>query len=200
MKALHLVRLIIIGVALAGSTALAAEEPLRTDLVVYTRKITTKNPKAQKYFNQGLALIHGFNHSAAIRSFQEAANADPECAMAHYGIALAAGPHINYPLVPPPMAELAWKELTLAQQYADKASPVEKALIDALGERYANPQPEDRTGLDKAYADAMREVWKKYPKDPDVGAFFAEAMMNLRPWDQWRPDGKLQPGTDEIIA
>src|SRR3954464_13814621 len=145
----------------------AETEPLRNDLGTYTRKITTKNPKAQKYFNQGLALIHGFNHSAAIRSFQEAADADPDCAMAHWAIALAAGPHINYPLVPPPMAELAWSELTLAQQHVDKASPVERDLIEALGKRYANPQPEDRTALDRAYADAMRELWKKYPNDQD---------------------------------
>jgi hypothetical protein len=68
------------------------------------------------------------------------------------------------------MAELAWKELTLAQQHADKASPVERDLIEALSKRYANPQPEDRTALDHAYADAMREVWKKYPNDQDVGA------------------------------
>src|SRR3954470_17941535 len=158
MKTLRLSFLLALATCFAGLILHAEIEPLRNDLGTYTRKITTKNPKAQKYFNQGLALIHGFNHSAAIRSFQEAANADPECAMAHYGIALAAGPHINYPLVPPPMAELAWKELTLAQQYADKASPVEKALIDALGKRYANPQPEDRTALDHANADAMREV------------------------------------------
>ena len=94
--------------------------------------------------------------------------------MAHWGIALASGPHINYPLVPPPAAELAWKELELAQQHASKASPVERALIEALGKRYANPQPEDRKPLDQAYADAMREVWKAHPTDPDVGAFFAE--------------------------
>jgi hypothetical protein len=77
---------------------------------------------------------------------------------------------------------------------------VEGALIDALAKRYASPQPEDRIPLDRAYADAMREVWKKFPKDPDVGAFFAEAMMDLRPWDQWTPEGQPNPGTDEILA
>src|SRR3954451_3225488 len=200
MKPLSLSMLTILAIALAAPQLRAETEPLRNDLGNYTRKITTRNPKAQKYFNQGLALIHGFNHSAAIRSFQEAANADPECAMAHYGIALAAGPHINYPLVPPPMAELAWEELTLAQQYAEKASPVEKALIDALGKRYANPQPEDRTALDHAYADAMREVWKQYPKDQDVGALFAESMMDLSPWNQWTHEGQPNPGTEEIVA
>src|SRR5204862_4303635 len=150
-----------------------AREPFYPGLGSYTRKVTTHSPLAQRYFNQGLALLHGFNHAAAIRSFQEAARLDPQCAMAHWGIALAAGPHINYPLVPPPMAELAWKELTLAQQHADDASPVERDLIEALSKRYANPQPEDRMALDRAYADAMREVWKKYPKDQDDGAFFA---------------------------
>src|SRR3954451_423040 len=129
MKTLRLSILFALAISLAAPSFAAETEPLRTDLGTYTRKITTTNPKAQKYFNQGLALLHGFNPSAAIRSFQEAANADPDCAMAHGGIALAAGPHINYPLVPPPMAELAWSELTLAQQHADKASPVEKALI-----------------------------------------------------------------------
>ncbi|MEO5960193.1 MAG: tetratricopeptide repeat protein, partial [Opitutaceae bacterium] len=54
--------------------------------------------------------------------------------------------------------------------------------------------------LDRAYADAMRKVWQAYPKDPDVGAFFAEALMDLRPWDQWAPDGKAQPGTEEVVA
>jgi len=174
--------------------------PLLEGLGSYTRKVTTTSPEAQRYFNQGLALLHGFNHGLAIRSFQEAARLDPDCAMAHWGIALASGPHINFPFVPPPAAELAWKELVLAQQHSGQAAPVERDLIAALGQRYANPQPEDRGKLDLAYAGAMRELWKKYPADPDVGAFFAEAMMDLRPWDQWSADGQPQPGTGEILA
>src|SRR5258705_12682729 len=184
---------------LAGVNLLAAKEPLYDGLGSYSRKVTTDSAEAQRYFDQGLGFLQGFNHRAAIRAFQQAAELDPECAMAHWGVALACGPHINSMAVPPPAAELAWKELELAQKSAGNASPVEQALIDALAKRYANPQPEDRSRLDRAYADAMREVWKKYPKDSDVGAFFAEAMMNLRPWDQWTPDGKPQPGTDEII-
>jgi tetratricopeptide (TPR) repeat protein len=177
-----------------------ASEPLYEGLGDYSRKITTTSAKAQRYFDQGLALLHGFNHRGAIRSFQEAARLDPQCAMAHWGVALAAGPHINYPLVPPRMAELAWKELTLAKQHASNASEVEGALIDALSKRYAHPQPEDRGPLDQAYADAMREVWKRFPNDVDVGALFAEAMMDLRPWNQWTLEGQPNPGTDEIIA
>jgi tetratricopeptide (TPR) repeat protein len=177
-----------------------ASEPIYDGLGTYSREITTKSTKAQRYFDQGLALLHGFNHRGAIRSFQEAARLDPQCAMAHWGAALAAGPHINYPLVPPPMAELAWKELTLAKQNASNASEVERALIDALSKRYAYPQPEDRGPLDQAYADAMREVWKKFPNDVDVGALFAEAMMDLRPWNQWTLEGQPNPGTEEILA
>lgn len=185
---------------LAGSNLDAAKEPLYEGLGSYSRKITTNSPEAQRYFNQGLGFVHGFNHNAAIRAFQQAAELDPECAMAHWGVALACGPHINSIAVPPPAAELASKEINLAKKHAANASPVERALIDALGKRYANPQPEDRNGLDRAYADAMREVWKQFPNDPDVGAFFAEAMMDLRPWDQWTPEGEPQPGTDEILT
>ena len=189
-----------LALTVAGFHVLAAKEPLYDGLGSYSRKITTNSAEAQRYFDQGLGFLHGFNHRAAIRAFQQAAEFESKCAMGHWGVALACGPHINSMAVPPPAAELAWTELELAQKNVGNASPVERALIDALAKRYANPQPEDRSELDRAYADAMREVWKKYPKDPDVGAFFAEAMMNLRPWDQWTPDGKPQPGTDEIIA
>jgi len=189
-----------LALTVAGFHVLAAKEPLYDGLGSYSRKITTKSAEAQRYFDQGLAFLQGFNHRAAIRAFQQAAELDPECAMAHWGVALACGPHINSMAVPPPAAELAWTELGLAQKNVGNASLVERAMIGALAKRYSNPQPEDRSGLDRTYADAMREVWKKYPNDPDVGAFFAEAMMNLRPWDQWTPDGKPQPGTDEIIT
>jgi tetratricopeptide (TPR) repeat protein len=197
-KLFHMI--IWLALTVAGFHVLAAKEPLYDGLGSYSRKITTDSAEAQRYFDQGFAFLHGFNHRAAIRAFQQAAEIDPECAMAHWGAALACGPHINSIAVPPPAAELAWKELGLAQKNAGNTSPVERALIGALAKRYANPQPEDRSGLDRSYADAMREVWKKYPSDPDVGAFFAEALMDLRPWDQWTPDGKPQPGTDEIIA
>src|SRR5438309_10504959 len=119
---------------------MSAKEPFFEGRGSYSRRVTTDTPEAQRYFNQGLAFLHGFNHGAAIRSFQEAARIDPDCAMAHWGIALASGPHINFPLVPPPAAALAWKELTLARQHAAHAAPVERDLIRALSARYANPQ------------------------------------------------------------
>jgi tetratricopeptide (TPR) repeat protein len=189
--------LLVLGMSVA---ARGAAEPLYDGLGSYGRMVTTRSPEAQRYFDQGMAFLHGFNHGAAIRSFEEAARLDPSCAMAHWAIALASGPHINFPMVPPEAAERAWKHLKLAQQHAATASAVEQALIDALAQRYANPQPQDRAPLDRAYADAMRQVWKRFPQDPDVGAWFAEALMNLRPWDQWTRDGQAQPGTEEVIA
>ncbi|MBV8900447.1 MAG: hypothetical protein JOY92_10105 [Verrucomicrobia bacterium] len=193
-----------LGTALFWATVIlpgiGAQEPFFEGLGSYTRTVRTSSPEAQRYFNQGLAFLQGFNHGAAIRSFQAAASLDPACAMAHWGIALACGPHINFPSVPPAAAELAWKELGLAQQNATDAPAVERDLIEALSHRYANPQPADRSGLDRAYADSMRKVWRAHPEDPDVGAFFAEALMDLRPWDQWAADGRPQPGTDDILA
>src|SRR2546421_3092033 len=185
--------------ALMGAGPVWAREPLYEGLGSYTRKITTDSVIAQRYFNQGLAWLQGFNHAAAIRSFTEALELDPQCAMAHWGIALAAGPHLNDRRLPPAMAELAWKELALARR-ASHASAVERALVDALSHRYANPEPRDRSPLQLAYANAMRDVRMKYPNDPDVGAFFAASMIDLRPLDQWTPDGQPNPGTEEILA
>ena len=185
---------------LAASAAAAVQEPIYDGLGTYSRKITTNSAGAQRYFDQGLRFLFGFNHGAAIRSFQEAAREDPTCAMAHWGVALACGPHINFPVVPPPAAELAWQELGLARQHLAQASPVERDLVEALAARYAQPQPDDRGPLDRAYADAMRRVWQAHPDDADAGVLFAEAMMDLRPWNQWSHDGQPEPGTDEILA
>jgi tetratricopeptide (TPR) repeat protein len=200
MKPFVLLVALFLSVALGSAKADSAPDPLFEGLGSYTRTITTNSPEAQKYFNQGLNFLFGFNHGAAIRAFQAAAAADPDCAMAHWGIALACGPHINFPVVPPPVAELAWKELGLAKQHAANSSAVEQALIEALRQRYANPQPEDRSPLDLAYANAMRTVWQANPEDPDVGSLFAESMMDLRPWDQWTQEGQPEPGTEEILA
>jgi len=189
-----------LALALGASAAPPGPEPLFDGLGSHTHKVTTASPQAQQYFDQGLRFLFGFNHGAAIRSFSEAARLDPACAMAHWGIALACGPHINFPMVPPAAAARAWSEITLARQYADRSTPLERDLIAALGRRYADPQPDDRTPLDQAYAEAMRAVWKAHPDDADAGALFAEAMMDLRPWDQWTPEGQEEPGTAEIIA
>ncbi len=175
-------------------------EPLFDGLGNFGRKVTTRSAEAQRYFDQGLCFLYAFNHDEAIRSFEQAAKLDADCAMAWWGIAIANGPHINNPVVPPERAKTAWVAVTKAREKAGSGTPIEKALIAALTKRYADPQPEDRKPLDEAYAAAMREVYRKYSDDADVAALFAEALMDLRPWDLWTQDGKPQPGTDEIVA
>lgn len=184
----------------AAQGAQAQSVPRYDGLGAFSRTITTTSPEAQGYFNQGLAFLYAFNHDESIRSFRRAAELDPNSAMALWGLALASGPHINNMVVPPEHEKTAFDALARARTLAANGTDVEKALVAALSTRYADPQPEDRGELNSAYAAAMRNVWKANPKDADVGALFAESLANLRPWDLWLPDGKPQPGTEELLA
>jgi tetratricopeptide (TPR) repeat protein len=181
------------------STSRKIIEPHFVGLGNYSRKVTTASPAAQQYFDQGLIFVYGFNYDEAVRSFQAAAENDPGCAMAYWGIALANGPHINRLEVTAAQAHAACQALKKARDLASNATAVEQALIKALGTRYTDPEPADRKSLDRMYAAAMREVRLAYPEDADVGALGAEALIDLRPWDQWKRDGKEQPGTAEIL-
>jgi tetratricopeptide (TPR) repeat protein len=179
--------------------------PMRCLLILVTTWACAHTPPptrvaacSQPLLDEGLLFAYAFHHDQAIRAFSRAAEADPECALAHWGVALANGPHINNPAVDPDHATAAWAALQRAEK-AQHATPLERELVGALGKRYADPQPADRKPLDLAYANAMREVWKAHPDNPDVGALFAEALMDLRPWDLWRPDGRPQPETPEIL-
>ncbi len=174
--------------------------PLFAGMGTHARRVTTSSPEAQKYFNQGLVWTFAFNHDEAIRSFTQAARLDPDCAMAWWGIALCHGPHINNAEVTEASSLAACEALQKALASAPLAGAVEQELITALSKRYACPPPADRKPLDQAYATAMREVWKRHPTDTDIGILYAEAMMDLRPWDLWTKDGKAQPGTEEIVA
>jgi tetratricopeptide (TPR) repeat protein len=167
---------------LAKNTSNQKRVPLYKGLSNYNHPISTKNPQAQRYFNQGLLLSYGFNHAEAARAFQEAAKLDPNCAICHWGVALVLGPNINVGMekdtVPP-----AWEALQKAISLSKYASPREQALIQALAKRYT-PQPvEDRKSLNLAYANAMRKVAQTYPDDPDAATLFAEALMDTTPWD-----------------
>lgn len=166
----------------------------------YTRKITTTSHEAQKWFNQGIQLLYGFNHDEAIRSFHQCAVEDPDCAMAWWGISYAHGLHINNPVMSQEQSIKAWEAMQDALGRIEYTTPVERALIQALSKRYAWPVPEDRKPLDEAYAAAMQKVWKEFPNDPDVGALYAESLMNLQPWDLWNRDGTPKGRTNEIVA
>jgi tetratricopeptide (TPR) repeat protein len=164
----------------------------------HTRPVS-ETKDAQAYFDQGLAFLYAFNHDEAIRAFEQAAKLDPDCAMAYWGVAISNGGHINKPNVDPDREKAALAALKKAEA-AKTATEADRALIAAQGKRFADPPPKDRAELNAAYTAAMKAVWEKYPKDADAGAFYAESMMNLRPWDLWTHDGKPQPGTETILA
>lgn len=168
-----------------------------------SRTITTNVPLAQRYFDQGLRLTYGFGHGEAVRSFRAALAADPACAMCAWGAAWALGPYINEGRDSAKVAQ-AYVAIRQAQDLARPAgstTEIERALIDAMSTRYEEVPSEARApALDSAYANAMRDVVRRFPYDLDAATLFGESLMVLRPWDQWTRDGRPQPGTDEVLA
>ncbi len=172
--------------------------------------ISTREPLAQQFFDQGLRLAYAFDHSEALRAFSEAARLDPDCAMCAWGMAYAAGPNINHPLRPADAraAQYVKRALTLA----GKANDMERALIAAMAARLdpaaaptasagtdrtgeavcaAPPAPMDAEPLDIAYAQAMAKVARTFPEDDEDAVLYAEALLMLSPWEWWSRDGRL---------
>lgn len=172
-------------------------QPLFSGLGSVNFPITTKSEMAQQYFNQGLALSYAFNHAAADFAFNEATVYDPECAMCYWGSALVLGPNVNADMAAG-NAPRAFGLARTAQELSENVSDKEKMLINALQKRYLETEPDDRTSLNEAYADAMRAVMKAYPKDPHIAALAAESMMDVHPWDFWDAEGITRPWTKEI--
>ena len=173
--------------------------PLFNNLGDLNYPVTTNSDLAQKYFNQGLTFAYGFNHEEAFRSFKEAARLDSNCAMAYWGMAYVLGPNINLPM--DPASEMpAWDAIQKAIAELDNETQEEKDLVMAMSKRYALNAPKDRSSLDKAYCDAMREVHNKYPDDLDAATIFAESIMDTHPWDYWNKDGTAQPWTPELLS
>jgi tetratricopeptide (TPR) repeat protein len=166
----------------------------------YSRKVTTESAEAQRWFDQGIQLLYGYNHDEAIRSFEMAAQVDPRCAMAWWGSAYARGLHINNPEMGEQQSREAHAAAEKALAALDDETPVERALVEAVSRRYALPVPEDRRHLDERYADAMERAWHQFPDDPDVSALYAEALMTLQPWDLWTGAGVPKGRTMEIVA
>jgi tetratricopeptide (TPR) repeat protein len=182
-----------------------AGAPLFDGMGDYHRTISTADPGAQRYFDQGMVLSFGFNHAEAIRSFRAAQRLDAGCAMCYWGEALATGPNINVTAkgkaIMSPADQVA-AQAALQQALARKAqaSAVERDLIDALAARYSAEPVEDRDPLDRAYANALGELTAKYPADDDISALFAEAWMNTMPWNYWSDAGTPRPETVPVIA
>jgi len=190
--------LFLLAAACGGLAAAEKPEPLVYDIGPIHREVTTGSAKAQLWFDRGLGLAYGFNHEEAVRCFEQAAKADPGCAMAYWGKAWALGPNYNLPEPPPEALRAAHEAVKQGLAALDDETPVERALLGALRARYAWPLPEDKKELDRAYADAMRAVRRKFADDGDVCALTAEAVMQLRPWELWSPEGEPAPETPEI--
>lgn len=207
MKALSIVLVLIFGVGLVqgqhghGSHGSAPKKAVWLDegLGNVDHPVTTKSAEAQKFFNQGLAYLYGFNHAEGINSFRHAAELDPEMAMAFWGMSLALGSNYNVSADETQLTE-AYAHLQKAISLAPKASQADRDYIAALTKRYAKDPKTDRVKLANEYKAAMGEMVAKYPDDLDAATLYAESMMNLRPWQLWSLDGKPAEGTMEILA
>lgn len=177
----------------------APAEPFFAGLGPYSRKITTRSETAQKYFDQGLAFLYGFNYDAAGASFEAAAASDPDCAMAYWGIAMANGGQVDDPDAIVRREAEAWKAARKALERAHDASPVEQALIKAVNKRFDVPAPLDRKPRDESYAAAMRRAWQAFPHDPDVGTLTAKAVSGARALDVCAAPGRPLPASEEVI-
>ncbi len=189
----------------AQTLAQRAGAPLFDGMGDYHMPITTADPDAQRYFDQGMVLAFGFNHAESIRSFRAAQTLDPTCAMCFWGEALATGPNINVTsngkavMTPAERAD-ARAAIDQALALMDGVTPKERDWIQALDQRYDGQADTSRDPLDRAWADALAEMAARYPDDTTVASVYAEALMNTMPWDYWGPDGEAKPDTQAVIA
>ena len=147
----------------------------------FSRKISSSNAEAQAYFDQGFQLMYSFGKYEAIRSFREAWKRDPACAICYWGEAWAWGSNLNQ-VIGPADSPFAYAAIQKALALEDKASPWERALIEAMAHRYVEHfDPSARAEQDAAFARAMEKVFKTYPDDLDVGTLYADALFHLVP-------------------
>jgi tetratricopeptide (TPR) repeat protein len=172
--------------------------PRLQNLGNHTFPVTTSSAEAQLFINQGMMLAYGFNHAEAARSFAEAARLDPDSAMAYWGLAFVLGSNINMAMSPEAEPQ-AYAMIQKAMALKQKASAKERAYIDALAKRYSGEAKPDRPTLDRAYAAAMRGLHESFPDDLDAATLYAEAVMDLRPWNYWTRDMQPYPETVEIL-
>ena len=182
-----------------------AGAPLFKGMGEYSRTITTADPGAQRYFNQGMVLGFGFNHAEAIRSFRAAQKLDPSCAMCFWGEALVTGPNINVTakgkaIMSPDEQAAAWAALEKAKAAAASKPEVERDLIEALAKRYSPTPVDDRDPFDHAWAEALGALTRKYPTDDDIAAIYGEAWMNTMPWNYWSDATTPRPEIAPVIA
>ncbi len=187
--------------------ATRAGAPLFDGMGKHHHPITTSDPDAQRYFDQGLVIDFAFNHAESARSFRAAQKLDPECAMCYWGEALALGPNINVTsngkvVMSDDERRMAYAAIqkAIALKDQERLSEAERDYIDALATRYNGDPSTDREPLDLAYVEAMRKLHHKYPEDDDAASLFAESMMNTMPWDYWLEPDNPKPLTEEVLA
>src|SRR4030088_1631916 len=193
--------LLCLGVAAQDHASHTQSRPvtLVTGLGNLHHPVSTKNPAAQQFFDQGLRFIFAFNHDEAARSFQHAGELDPKLAMAFWGVAEAVGPNYNDP-ADPERYKHAHDAVQKAIDLSADASPSDQAYIQALAKRFPADPNSDLKKAAEDYRDAMRQVVSEFPDDLDAATLFAEAGMNLHPWGLWHVDGTPEAGTDEIVS
>ncbi|HYO99585.1 MAG TPA: hypothetical protein VER76_05305 [Pyrinomonadaceae bacterium] len=162
--------------------------------------VSTTNAEAQRFFEQGLILVYGFNHDEAARSFRRTAELDPQLAMAHWGIALAAAPNYNSTTMDDARRKTAHEAIQKALALSAKAPEHERAYIEAMAKRISPDAAADQTKLSTDYKEAMGAIMRRYPDDLEAATLYADAAMILNAWALWSPDGKPAPGTEEVVA
>jgi tetratricopeptide (TPR) repeat protein len=182
----------------AGQGEGQSDVPLFDNIGSHSYTVTVESERAQDFFDQGLRLYYAFNHAESIRAFREGARIDPTCAMCFWGIGLAYGPNINAAM-DTASAVAAYEASVKALSLSGRVTPRERALIEALASRYAKVPPVDRGYLDMAYATAMRGVVERFPDDPEAAVLYAEALMDLSPWDYWTRAGEPREDTPRIL-
>ncbi|KAI1122769.1 TPR domain protein [Nemania abortiva] len=165
------------------------------DLGSYRRHVSASNGAALEWFNRGLIWSYAFNHEESAKCFERALEEDSNCCMAYWGLAYSLGPNYNKPWEFFDAAELeatvrrthqAVEQARSLAAAAHGASPVEKALIEALQSRYPRAHADENCSIwNQGYADAMGRVYKQFGDDLDVAALYADALMNLTPWQLW---------------
>ena len=203
------VALFLLGVLGANSlserdfAAPAEEHAVLVDNIgTYGRKISTKSPIAQKFFDQGLRLVYGYYFPEAIASFEEAQQYDPDHPMLDWGLALAMGPNPNsrknsFPDDPHGDGR---KAIASAHAHLARATPAERALIENLSVQYDTDRYPDRAVRDEKYIEATRSVLDRYPDDPEAGFMYVDALMIRGAWNYWRRDGSPLAGTSEAAT
>jgi tetratricopeptide (TPR) repeat protein len=187
---------------------LELKEMDRFNLGSHTRIISTGSAEAQRWFNLGLNWCFSFNKSEGVKCFRKALEFDPECVMAHWGIAYGCGPFYNMTWRDHSEEEadtatrIAYEHIQMARARANKATKLENWLVETLACRVQKPhsvQPEEFDRWDDDYAAELRRVYHQHRDDDDVVALFVEALIVRTPRRLWNVKTGLPAKNSDVI-